>query len=86
MTDERRDQLVRYLSCPEDSTHFILSDMALPVSERTPPQINRPLATECRGCGEHHVVQVTQPWKIGYVSRDERNQSTTTVEPSQNQL
>ena len=71
---------VHYVRCPEVSHHFILADPASPVWEKTPPQ--SPLTIECRGCGEHHPVKVTQQWKMGFVSLKERDQLVAYSEPT----
>lgn len=79
MTEEKRDCKVYYVACPEDADHFILEDSADPMWEKTPPI--SPLTVECRGCGEHHRVKVTQPWNTGYVSSEERDKLCTRCEP-----
>jgi hypothetical protein len=72
ITELERDQPVFDVPCPDDPSHFILRDAASPGSKRKPPTDN-PVTTECKGCGEHHLVRVIQPWKVGRVSWEERN-------------
>jgi hypothetical protein len=74
-----REYGVYYVRCPEDPTHFILADPEGVRWEKTPPEI--PITITCLGCGPGHHVIVTQPWKIGYVSYDERNESLARSEP-----
>lgn len=75
-----RDCRVYYARCPEVPFHFILADPESPCWEITPPQ--SPILIECRGCGEHHQVRVTEPWKLGWVSPSERDQLLALREPT----
>lgn len=77
MNQEARDYRVYYVLCPDDSPqlHFILLDGA----GATEPSSPRP--TECLFCGPHYEVNVTQPWKIGYVSSEDLDKGWTYTEP-----
>jgi hypothetical protein len=79
MKEKIRDYRVYYVRCPEDSAHFILLDSADPRWEKTPPK--SPGKTHCYLCGEEYQVNVIQPWKIGYVSSEERDNGWTLTEP-----
>jgi len=79
MTKEERNCRVYYVSCPEDSEHFILADPEDPTWEKTPPE--GPCKVFCLVCGPAHEVKVTKAWEIGYVSSDERNQGWSLPKP-----
>jgi hypothetical protein len=77
--DEKHDCQVYYVLCPDNPHHFILEDPAHPAWEKTPPK--SPCKTHCYLCGEKYVVNVAQPWKIGYASSKERDQRWSLTEP-----
>jgi hypothetical protein len=77
--DAVRDYRMYYVRCPEVPYHFILADPQSPRWEKTPPF--SPIVHPCRGCGPNHPVQITELWKVGYVSSEERNQLLALSEP-----
>ncbi len=77
---QKRDYRVHYVRCPDDYAHFILADTVAPPWEKNPPK--SPVTLECRGCGPHYPVTVKQPWKIGFVSVDERDAGVSHSEPA----
>jgi hypothetical protein len=79
MTEEVRDCRVFYVQCPEGSDHFLLRDPADTKWEKTPPA--SPCKTFCDVCGKNYEVNVTEPWKIGYVSSEDRGKGWTLKEP-----
>jgi hypothetical protein len=81
LTDVKREHKAYYVRCPQDYAHFILANPTDPTWEKNPPK--SPLVVECRGCGEHYSVTVTQPWKLGYVSLEELDQSVAHQEPTE---
>jgi len=78
MTKEKRDYSLYYVACPGDFYHFILADPADPRWEKTPP--HSPCKIDCPVCGKREV-DVTEPWAIGYVSSEERDQGWSLDEP-----
>jgi hypothetical protein len=86
MTDENRDYAVYFVKCPDvlygadAAHHYILQDPASPSWQRAAPGHGQ---FQCRGCGERHVVSVTEPWKTGYVSSKERDQLIAYSKPNE---
>jgi hypothetical protein len=79
MSKEKRDYRVYYVPCPGDFEHFILADPADPQWEKAPPQ--SPSKIDCPVCGKREV-DVTDPWAIGYVSAEERDQGWSLSKPN----
>src|SRR5438105_3703317 len=86
VTEENRDYAVYFVKCPEvlygadAAYHYILQDPASPSWQSAPPGIGK---FQCRGCGERHVVDVTERWKTGYVSSKERDQLIAYSKPTE---
>jgi hypothetical protein len=72
MRGERRDCRVYFVPCPDNPDHFILLNPADPTWEKTPP--TSPITTQCWACGPMHSVSVTEQWRLGYASSDERDE------------
>lgn len=79
MVEQVRDYAIYFVRCPDNPDHFILKDPADPIWEKTPPR--SPETTHCPGCGEVRMVKVTQPWRIGLVSPEERDAGRAYAEP-----
>jgi hypothetical protein len=78
-SEVERNYFVYYARCPKVPYHFILADPASPRWEKTPP--TSPIDIGCLGCGPNHVVHITEPWKRGFVSSQERDQLLALREP-----
>jgi hypothetical protein len=79
MSDQPRNEKIYYAHCPNDNEHFILADPESPLCNHHQPAI--PSVTDCRACGEHVQVKITEAWKMGWVSFQEREHLWTYDEP-----
>jgi hypothetical protein len=87
VSEENRDYAVYYVGCPDvlygaDSAHhYMLLDRAVPKGQSAPPGKGN---FQCCGCaGEPHIVDVAEPWKIGYVSLKERDEAVAYSKPNE---
>jgi hypothetical protein len=89
MPDENRDCFVYFVGCPDvlygaDSAHhYILIERNLERGQTVESEAPKKGEFQCRACGPERVVTVTQPWKIGYVSRKERDELTAYSRPDE---